>query len=242
MKSLRLKSALAALALAAGAPAYANLISVPGTQVPGTGLGAVNTLVTIQDNGTETRDNGTESGCVTYTGTIGTPAFTCLPGLEGGDNTAINNLFRASDIGGLTSAGNLAVVVNVSEGQPGNSATLTNLYLSLFLSGTSDRRDFLYAGDPLELTNTGGIGQSGQHLFVLDAEQAAQANEFCPTLSDCIIGGGLQFAAGTTDSTPETMYVASFTRQPPVDVPEPFSLALLGAGLAGMHLARSRKR
>jgi hypothetical protein len=74
MKALKLKYVVAALILAGAAPAYANLLLVPGIEVTGTGLGAVSTLVTIQDNNLPSKSgksNGIESGCVTYAGSLG---------------------------------------------------------------------------------------------------------------------------------------------------------------------------
>jgi hypothetical protein len=37
------------------------------------------------------------------------------------------------------------------------------------------------------------------------------ADSFCPDLTRCVIGGGLQFGFGTTSATPDTMYVAALT-------------------------------
>lgn len=247
MKLTILKLAVGASILCIGTPAFADLVYVNGTQTTGTGLGNVPTVVTVLDNGNGSQQDGIESGCVKYVGgNPATPTTTCDFGLIGGDNTsgnAGNSTFRLNTIDGLSNAGELAFILNINEGGRGDTALLTDLYLSLFNTTKGTYEYHQYLGADLALSDTGGIGQSGNHVFALNFAQSIQAIAFCPILSECIVGGGVQFAAGTTSSGAETLYVTSLKRDdgvPATDIPEPGSLALMGIAALGFGFASRR--
>jgi hypothetical protein len=249
MKSTILKVAVTAAIVTGASPAFANLIYADGVQVTGTGLGAVQTVVTVQDNNLKGgTDNGTESGCVTYSGNINNPTYACGMGLQGNDNTAGsagNNTYLLSSIAGLADAGQLGLVVNVSEGAPANDATLTDLYLSLYNITLGTTKYFAYTGPDLILKDTDGVGVSGKHTFILNDAEALAAKAFCPVLSDCVVAGGIQFAFGTTEATPETMYIGAFEGGGDTgggEAPEPASIALFGAGLLALRGMRRKAK
>lgn len=256
MKSLTVLKTLAASAILAASPAFADLIYSPFNGTTGTGLGSVETLITLIDNGSNA--NGTSSACVSNpagnsTTTTGgsQPAEVCVTGtgVEGGDNQAINNVYLVSDLSallGISNAGQIGLIVNVNEPGNDNSVILEALYMALYPLGSAapfPTGTFEYTGPDLTLTESGGIGQSGKHLFVLDATQAAIASGLCPA-GACIVGGGVEYAPGSASSGGtnsaggiETIYLA----RAPSAVPEPMTLALFGIGLLGIIGIRRRK-
>ena len=233
---------LGATVLMTSGAAFASLILAPSIQVQGSGLGAVNTLVTAGDGSTPNNPT-TQSGCVSSIGGASFD-FSCLNGLQGGDNQAINSTHLVSHISS-TAAGDLALVVNIAETGQDLTVTLTDLYLSLYsLTGTL-LGNFEYDGPDLDLTQGTGTGIGGAgFVFVLDAAQQAMATAACPVLTNCFAGGGFQFANGSTNNGPETLHIISVAngQVPPAQIPEPATMALVALGLMGTAAMRRKRQ
>ena len=215
-------------------PATASLILNTTITENGSGLGALPTVVTVLDNGSG--GNGTESGCISANGAGSN--FSCLNGLQGGDNQAINNLITLSSLTGISNAGQLAVVVNLNEPGSDTQAVLTDLYLAFFSSTGVLLGNHQYTGPDLVLDETPGIGSAGT-VFTLDAAQALLAIAECPVLSECRVGGGIQFAEGSTAGGPETMFLSFVPQQN--QVPEPGTLSRVALALATLSIAARRR-
>jgi hypothetical protein len=229
-----LKVGLLAASLTGFATAgHASLVLLGPEDFQGTGLGAVNTILTIQSPANST----TESGSVAFNGTTDVRTGDTLNGASQTQTRTIGEL-------GLTSATSLRVVFNALEpGNAANSITLDNLVLNIFSpTGALVFTSGAFASQVFADTFT-GAGNSG-FVFGLDAAQAAQAQAtgfaadfrigLSATASNATGGFETFFVANSATGTPPTT--------PPTTVPEPMSLALFGAGLLGLGVARRSRR
>ncbi len=229
--------ALAAVAALSAAPAHAMLVLQGPQDFSGTGLGSVNTVLTLQSEGSST----TEEGAV---GRIMESSVDIISGdaLTGASQTQT----RTIDSLDITSATDLRVVFNAVE--PGNTAaqstTLIDLRLSIF---SPDGQELFNSGSltsPVTFADTfTGAGNSG-FVFALDAAQAAAAQElgFAGDFGDNLLG----LYASVADATggPETFFIASAggAVAPPIPEPETYALMLAGLGIVGFVAARRRRR
>jgi len=229
-----ISAAVAGVLFSAASASHASLVLVQPEDFNGTGLGAVNTILTIQGK----NNAATESGMVAYDGTADV--------ITGDDVKKGASQTQTRTIGslGITSADSLRIVFNATE--PDNMINLTGLTLSFYdstgMSLYSASLDKAYNN----LSPLSGIGNSG-FVFALDAAQAAQAQSAVFNLSnfgDTRIGLSATATgfAGGNETFFATHSAATGPGLPPAgNVPEPGSLMLIGLGLAAGALSRKKK-
>lgn len=186
------------LALAAPPAAQASVILAEPDRTTGTGLGTVNTILTVNNS-------PTESGCVAWDGSADVVGATACPtGIAGGDEQTgeSQTQTRTMEELGLTTSAALRIVLNANE-ESTDGITVDNLVLTIF------------APDGTELFNSGafvpvvipstfpGTGNSG-FVFRLDDAQAAAAEPFFA--ADNRIG--LSASLSQSSAGNETFFVA----------------------------------
>lgn len=210
-RKFKLLSSVGAVAmLLAATSASAELQYLGQLDLTGTGLGNVNTLLTIQSPANTT----TETGSVSWNGTSS---------VTSGDTQAINNTLSLSTLG--ANASNLLIVFNpVEPGNAANSINLDNLVATIY-SPTGDAlwNSGTFASVAFPTTDT-GTGKAG-FLFGLDATQSAEAQTFWDGSNRL----GLSASASNATGGHETFFATTTEVSP---VPEPSTYLMLFGGLA----------
>lgn len=217
---------VAALGFSVG-PANASLVLLSPIDFGGSGLGAVNTILTIQNKNTETGSVGRE---------VGNPDDVITGDAKiGNSQTQTRTL---SDLG-ITSANNLLVVFNAAEPDKEQSINLTNLQLLIFNpNGGLLFNSGLFTSTSFPNTFS-GTGNSG-FVFGLDAAgvAAAQIAAFGAGFGNNRVG--LAATATETAGGNETFFVANRPGSG-TKIPEPETMALFGIGLLALAVSRRRR-
>lgn len=229
----RFRIPVAAVFALCATAAHADLTLLGPQDFQGTGLGAVNTILTIQSPGS----SSVETGTVFWNGT--TDIISGSQVMTGSSQTQTRTLGEL----GVTSAADLRVVFNALE--PGASSGQGSIELNtLAVSFYSTSGLQLYSAGldrPYAFADTfTGAGNSG-FVFALTATQAAEAQAavFGGAFSNVRVG--LYAEARMAEGGLETFFVAN---APGVTapIPEPETYALMMAGLGAMgFVARRRK-
>jgi hypothetical protein len=233
------------LALAAGTIqiASASLISIGATPTSGTGLGAVNTVLTVTSPGS----TSTETGCVgaSSVGTMVIGSSACFGGALGGNELtgASQTELRTIAQSGATDANSFLIVLNANE-PAGNSITLNQLSVRFYSPTGTVLFTASTAGAITFPATFSGIGNAG-FGFQLDAAQAAAATAATAfSNSSNLIG----LSASLSDATggPETFFVGNTTPGggggAGGPAPEPGTFMLLGGVLLSLGLSRQFKK
>ena len=243
------KFIIAGLTIYAGftSSASASIILTSPIEQSGTGLGAVTTLLTLQSPGNST----IETGCVAPSGS-GTTMSGC-----GFADSNVQAQFGTPTLSaaGIGSAADLRIVFNASE--PGNASAndiqLNQLVLTFYTAAGSAFDIHSLASPILFPAVENGTGNSG-FVFRLDDTEATSAQSLIVANGGfgavrVGLGASAGVAAGGSGSATgglETFFLESAPSIVPVGgggggpVPEPVSMLLIGAGLAGIAFLHRR--
>ena len=200
----------------------------------GAGLGAVNTIITLQS----LRDATIEAGCVAPSG-AGVTTTGC-----GFANSQVQAQFSSPTLAALGyDPGDLIqLIFNTSEPPPQSSVTIDQLSLTLYGPGGTTNVHTLPS--PVSIGSTvPGIGNAGFLITLTDPEAAAAAS-FIATSGGA---ANVRLGLGAQISDAQGGLDTFFARTIPggvsdVDIPEPTSILLLSSGLIALGLARRRQR
>ena len=226
------RGAAIGLLLGMASLAHASLVFEGLEAASGSGIGASNVVLTVQNT-------GTESGCIAWDGTVNVVGSTSCPGgltpaITGGNEKVGNSQTQTQTVAttGVLNATYLVVILNATE-PSGDSITVQNLSLSIYdpTNGAVLFNSGNLTGTPLAIPATDtGQGSLG-FGFRLDPTQAALANPFiiCGTCGNNHIGLAvlLTDAAGGN----ETLSVAFLA-------PEPMTWLTFATGLLALILFR----
>lgn len=209
-------------------PTQASLIRAADTDLTGTGLGNVFTVLTID----APPGSSVETGCSFWTGTANATGSSGCPVIGfGGDELAVNSTWTIQEVG-FTYFNYLRIGYNAIEA---GGQLDTQIDALVLLIQNSSGTLLLYApilASPEYFPDTVPGTGSGVFSFKLDAVQAAAANSFLAPTNRL----GLAAAVSQVSAGHESFFFQT------VPIPEPLTYWLIGAGLIALGLARSRRR
>jgi len=251
--NLMLRLAAVGLVAAPFVAARADLVLVSPNivTVGGAGLGAVNTVLTLERPGGGT----SETACVSFNGAggdiIGTTrgAVQCNTGTNDAQTGNSQTQTRTLAEAGITSGSNFALFFNAIE-PGGNAITLNSLVASFYNSTGQLVHTATYLGTPHDFLQTEtGNGNAG-YLFALTGAEQTAISTLITSLGAANIHVGIAASAGqvngvgfAAEAGHETFFIFNNATTPTQVTPEPSSMALMATGLFGMvGYARRRRR